>query len=220
MLSDYSPDYTVDTVIQPSFEPTDIGVIPMFCKSAQNETENVSIANVRYDDWETNTSSLMYAISRGRFDEPNGTFQIVTYHCGDDHFPVSVAGAYLSDFDEQAAMIGCRAWTLPDHRTRFLLGDLILPIQLEWAVAHGADVAMFSFMPYNTWLAKMILRASAGRMLRPGKTNSPAYSGWIAHPSLCTIKGVNQIVLYKHLGVEDRIPDFYDVDTKLPNGLD
>lgn len=164
MPSDSFSDYSVSTIVQPSYEPIDIGVIPMFCKAAQNEVDNPSVANVRFDGWETNTSSLMYAISKGRFDEPNGTIQVVSYH-GDESFPVSVAGAYLSDFDEQAAMVGCRSWTLPDHRARFLLGDLILPIQLEWAVEHGADVAMFSFMPYNTWLAKMILRASVGRML-------------------------------------------------------
>jgi hypothetical protein len=209
--------YTVRTLNQPSYDNFDASnPLARFCMEAQAESDNDAVENVRYDDWDTNRSSLLYAISQGRFDEPNGTFQAVVV---EDRF-VSVAGAYLSDFDSNAVMVGCRAWTLPDHRTRFLIGDLILPIQLDWAVAHGADVAMFSFVPYNTWLAKMILRASAGRALRPGQQNSAAYQGWVAHPTLCMVKNVNQIILYKQLGIEERVPDFEGIDTKLPNGLD
>lgn len=211
-------EYTIETLVQPSYrnfaDPSD--ALVQFCKTAQLEVENNAIKNVQYDGWFENTSSLLYAIHRERFDEPNGTLQAVLH----EGKIISVAGAYVSDFDDQAYMVGCRSWTLPSHRTRFVIGDRILPIQLEWVVAHGGDVAMFSFVPYNAWLAKMILRASAGRMLRPGQQNATAFSGWVAYPNLCTIKGINQIVLYKQLGVEDRVPDFHDVDTKLPNGLD
>ncbi len=210
-------DYQIETLVQPSYATYDeANSLVQFCKTAQAETQNPAVSNVQYDGWQENTSSLMYAISRQRFDEPTGTLQVVKLQ---DKI-VSVAGAYLSDFDEQAVMVGCRAWTLIPYRARFMIGDFILPVQLEWAVNHGADIAIFSFVPYNSWVARMILRASAGRVLRPGRHNAAAYTGWVAHPTLCTIKNVNQIVLYKQLGVEDRVPDLIDIDTKLPNGLD
>jgi hypothetical protein len=209
--------YDVETLVQPSFrhiEESD--ALAQFCLTAQQEIDNNAVTNVRFDGWAENTSSFLYAISRGRFDEPKGTLQTITYGGA----IVAVAGAYVSDFDSEAVFVGCRSWTLPEHRAKFLLGDLILPVQFEWALAHRADVAMMSFVPYNGWLANMILRASAGRALKLGQPNSPAYMGWVAYPNLCTIKGVNQIVLYKQLGIDDRIPDLIDVDTKLPHELD
>lgn len=207
--------YKVDALHAASHDEAERTRIAEFCRVAQAEADNRAIDSIRIDGWETNPSSLMWAVRRTRFDFPNGIFHIVS----NEETDVSVAGAYISDFDPCTTMVGVRAWTLPEHRSRFLLGDYVLPLQLLWAVGHGSDIAMMTFAPYNRWLAKMILRAASGRALALGQANSAAFMDWTAHPTLCRIKEVEQIVLYKQLGVEDRMPDLSGIDTKKPSGV-
>lgn len=186
-----------------------------FCLEAQKETDNPSLDNIRFDQWESNSSSLLYALYvQGRFSDPSGAFHIVF----EESAPVALAGVYRSDFDSTLALVGCRAWTLPAYRARFIIGDLILPEQLEWAQCSGCNLVGMSFNPYNRWLAKMILRASTGKALRFGMTNSEVYRGWTAYPSLCRIRGVDQIVLYRSLDASPVNPNFTSVDTGIPVG--
>jgi hypothetical protein len=207
--------YEIETLFKVS--RLDQSLLGGFCQTAQTETDNPSIENIRFDDWEQNPSSLMYAVyQQKRFDDPDGTFQMVYF----EGKLVCLAGAYRSEFDSKVALVGCRAWTLPDHRARFLIGDMILPVQLDWARFADLDTAMFTFNLHNAWLAKMVLRASAGRALRFGLSNSEVYQNWIAHPNLCRIKETDQIVLYKNLTSTPRQPNLSDIDTGVSANLD
>lgn len=168
----------------------------LFCQMAELETDQPGWKNIAATGWEENTSSLLYAFDRGRFDPPTGILYGVE---NQDGLIIAVSGCYHNEDFPGICMGGNRTWTLPDYRSRFLLGDYVFPLQYEWAKRHEDTEFWLSFEPFNEWLANMIIRAGQGRALRFGMKNAAFYRGFERFPGLIQIKGVDQIVIRKRI---------------------
>ena len=86
---------------------------------------------------------------------------------------VGISACYK--LNNKVMICGCRSWTVPDMRTKYVHGNHILPEQFKYAKEKGCAAAWFTFNDYNEWLYKFLKRISEGKATAFGMKNSDTY---------------------------------------------
>lgn len=92
----------------------------------------------------------------------NGTFHILM----DDEQIIGCSGAYISNFSQDVALLGCRSWLIKEVRNKSYVRDLLLPAQRRWALTRGAKIVALSFNEHNKNLRELFLRGVVKRVKR------------------------------------------------------
>ena len=149
-----------------------------------------------WKNWEMNSSSLMYAIAiEKRFDHPLGLFNVLTI----DDEPVACGGCSVSDWSNQVMVLGVRTWTNPKNRDYWWHGDILLPLQFEFAKSFGCVAAALTFNEYSAPLKKFIHRIIQGKAVSLGAKNSNFYKDLIFYNQNFLIKNTIQTIAIKLL---------------------
>jgi len=163
-----------------------------FLKTASLEIDHPASANMWSEDWETNNSTLPYLIyKKKRLVDPKGEFYILKINGKIE----AMAGVYISDFDENVALGGVRAWVNKKYRAQFLIGKYILPLQLTWSKQKKCKLFFLTFNEYNKNLINSIKRSGFG-IVKNRTPNKLFYNGVFESPFPCNIQHTKQWVVY------------------------
>ena len=110
---------------------------------------------------------------------------------------VGVSACY--SLNSKVMICGCRSWTVPSMRTKYVHGNHIFPAQFKYAKEKGFKAAWFTFNDYNAWLYKFLKRISEGKATAFGMKNSDTYKDMKFLEGEMLIKGVSQLVAIKKL---------------------
>ena len=110
---------------------------------------------------------------------------------------VGISACYK--LNNKVMICGCRSWTVPDMRTKYVHGNHIFPEQFKYAKNEGCHAAWFTFNDYNVWLYKFLKRISEGKATAFGMKNSDTYKDMTFVPGQMLIKNTTQMVAIKKL---------------------
>lgn len=173
-----------------------------FLKTSSLEIDHPASTNMWSEDWETDNTTLPYLIyKKKRFSDPKGEFYILKINGKIE----AVSGVYISDFDNNVALGGVRAWVNKEYRGKYITGKYLLSKHYQWAKDNGAKLFFVSFNEYNKNMIKFVKRSGFGRT----KNRTPDmafYRGVYEAPFPLNIQYTKQWVVY------DKIDPNYEFD--------
>ncbi len=164
--------------------------------------------NMDWSDWQSKPWTLLNKWANGVFDPPHGCL----YGVYSDHEGlagvstlVGVSGVYRSEFDAHTFIGGVRTWISPAHRLYMLVGDYLLPRQIEFAKQHGGRAFVMTFNEESKRIALLLdavnrqLDSSAEQVKFFGKRTPEAYVGMRLYPHKVRIQNTDQYVVIRSL---------------------
>lgn len=159
-----------------------------FCNEAEKEelpaSQNMSIVN-----WRKKPASLFYKLFNGEYEK-----LFVAYKGGK---LIGLSTCYK--LNKKVMICGCRCWTVPEYRTKYVHGNHLFPFQFKYAKKQGCSAAWFTFNDYNEWLYKFLKRISQGKATAFGMKNSKTYEDLKFLEGPMSIKSTSQYVAIKRL---------------------
>jgi len=178
-----------------------------FCQETEFD-HKLPNENWQLTDWENRSETFLHCLLKtSRFSQATGEVTAVY----DADRIVAISGVYLSDFAPNTVAIGgVRAHTLIQERNKssrhgkgFLHGDMIFPLQQQWAKKRNLPIFALTFNMHNRWLAEFILRIGSNKAIglgfKPSEAAQQFYSGFKLWPNTVVIKNTSQYLLYKNL---------------------
>lgn len=167
-----------------------------FCKEASLQTDAAAV-NMWSDDWQVQPHTLPYILTNtNRYSSPNGEFFLVIYQSE----IVGCSGIYVSDFNTDFVIAGCRTWINTDHRNKSLPRELLLPAQKKWAQDRNAVAIGLTFNDYNKNLINTWKRKRLGEHRSPRQPHHLFYNNFNEVEFPVTIQYTKQWVIYEKLG--------------------
>lgn len=193
-------NYKVIEVHSENVAPEILEQVITFCRLAVDENKHEARTNMQVEDWESNTSSLLYLLlTEKRFSKGCGGLQLLM---NNDEI-AAVSGYYRADFNEGVYLMGVRSWVLKTHRFNLLVAKYLLPYQLAEIRKRGGHTAAISFNDSTRAFTKLIERSnrSADAKLKFffGENYPDIYKDMILWEKPVKIKEVKQWVLIKKL---------------------
>ena len=129
-------------------------MLQKFCTAIElTESGHPAEINMRYSDWESNPASLFYLIYKEqRLVGSSGQYFVLN----DNGNTAAGSGVYVKD---NTAILLVRSWIIPEFRSKWLLHEHLLPLQLTWARSQAAKDAMITVNEYNKNLLVIFKRA-------------------------------------------------------------
>ena len=101
-----------------SFDYTNVDNFLDFCKTASLEVDQPAASNMWHDNWSEENYTLPYILFKdNRFKNPKGEFFILKHN----DLIIGCSGVYISEFNNQIGILGCRTWVSKDYRNQSLL---------------------------------------------------------------------------------------------------
>ncbi len=123
------------------------------------QSDDVSRSNIWSNNWRDDPSTLPYLLEfTDRFEGDRGLFSILEYN----GTIIGCAGIYISEFSQDIAIAGCRAWITESFRNKTLVRDYILPYQKAWSISKGCKQIALTFNEYNKNLIQTFKRNRLG----------------------------------------------------------
>jgi hypothetical protein len=167
-----------------------------FCKAASLEVDQPAATNMWHDNWINENYTLPYILFKdNRFKNPKGEFFILKH----DDLIIGCSGVYISDFDTQIGILGCRTWISNKYRNQSLVRDYLLPAQRDWASSRQLKCIMLTFNEYNKNIIKIWQRTRFGETREPRRPHHMFYKNFneVAFP--LTIQYTPQWAIYERL---------------------
>lgn len=166
-----------------------------FCKEASLQNDPAAV-NMWSDDWPVQSHTLPYILTNtNRYLSPNGEFFIIL----DNSKIIGCSGIYLSDFNSQIALAGCRTWINKEYRNKSLPREILLPAQKKWAQDCNASAVGLTFNEYNKNLINTWKRVRLGEQRSPRESHHLFYSNFNEVDFSVTIQYTKQWVIYEKL---------------------
>ena len=190
----------VELIFSDDYRPESLEKLKTFCQQAEKETKHASSTNMDFTTWETNTASLLYIFLREkRFRKEDGGL-LLLYENED---VIAVSGFYRSDFHSDIFILGVRSWVLKDRRFNLLIGEQLLPIQIEEILKKGGKLAVLTFNDATKSFAKLIERSNRDPEAQSkfffGERYPELYKDMVFYPNPVRIKNTRQWILIKTL---------------------
>ena len=129
-----------------------------WCDRISKEDEKPAAYNMRIDNWENEKDTLAHILwNKTRFDG-RGEYFFLEYRGR----IIAGSGIYRSDFHNQVAIGGVRAFINKEFRSQFLLARHVLPAQLAWATPKDYKAILLTFNDYNKNMIKMFTKTGLG----------------------------------------------------------
>ena len=160
-----------------------------FCQEAEKERLPPS-ANMSVTNYKRKPETLFYKLFVSKEYE-----QLFLAYKHDEL--IGVSACYR--LNKKVMICGCRCWTVPEYRTKYVHGNHLFPLQFKYAKKQGCKVAWFTFNDYNEWLYKFLKRIADGKGTAFGMGNSDTYKDLKFMPGAMLIKGTSQYVAIKKL---------------------
>ena len=161
MIKDlYLTNYSADNI------PPDVLLeLIEFCQEAEKERLAPSV-NMSVTNYRRKPETLFHKLFVSKEYE-----QLFLAHKNDEL--IGVSACYR--LNKKVMICGCRCWTVPEYRTKYVHGNHIFPEQFKYAKEKGCAAAWFTFNDYNEWLYKFLKRISEGKATAFGMKNSDTY---------------------------------------------
>ena len=160
-----------------------------FCQEAEKEGLPPSV-NMSVTNWKSKPETLFYKLFQSKEYE-----QIFLAYKHNEL--IGVSACYK--LNKKVMVCGCRCWTVPEYRTKYVHGNHLFPLQFKYAKKQKCSAAWFTFNDYNEWLYKFLKRISDGKATAFGMKNSKTYMDLKFMPGAMLVKGTSQYVAIKKL---------------------
>ncbi len=167
-----------------------------FCKAASLEIDQPAAANMWHDNWIDENYTLPYILFKdNRFKNPKGEFFILKH----DDLIIGCSGVYISDFNPQIGILGCRTWVSSKYRNQSLVRDYLLPAQREWAKDRNAFAVGLTFNDYNKNLINTWKRVRLGEKRTARQPYHLFYNNFNEVDFPVTIQYTKQWIIYEKI---------------------
>ena len=181
-----------------SFDYTNVDNFLDFCKTASLEVDQPAASNMWHDNWSEENYTLPYILFKdNRFKNPKGEFFILKHN----DLIIGCSGVYISEFNNQIGILGCRTWVSKDYRNQSLVRDYILPAHKQWAIDNNCKVIAITFNDYNKNLIETFKRKRLGETRSPRQPHHLFYSNFNEVDFPVVIQHTRQWVIYEKLDV-------------------
>ena len=160
MITDlYLTNYDVDKI-----PPAIMMDLYEFCLEAEKEGLPPSV-NMSTEDWRKKPETLFYKLFNREYEK------LFCAYVGEQL--IGLSACYK--LNKNVMICGCRCWTVPEYRTKYVHGNYLFPAQFKYAKEQNCAAAWFTFNDYNDWLYKFLKRISEGKATAFGMKNSDTY---------------------------------------------
>lgn len=177
-------------------EITDKQTIIDYCNKASTDSSMPASKNMSANDWENNTSTLLYALYKSdRFSSNN---RAGYFFVEDEKTLIASSGFNPLLEDSNICVLGARSYTIPNKRGKTLHGTLLLPEQINLIKQLKYKTMIFTFNEYNLWLKNLILTLNTRKKLLNHKVPL-VYNDWKDLGHKIMLNYTEQYCLYKHI---------------------